>query len=35
MCSLLLHCFNISPPVDEKGVPKKLDVFMGNNLAVS
>ncbi|TFK92459.1 cytochrome P450 [Polyporus arcularius HHB13444] len=34
-CASILHAFTISPPVDEKGVPRKMDVDMGNHLAVS
>ncbi|KAI0714193.1 cytochrome P450 [Cerioporus squamosus] len=34
-CASILHAFAISPPVDERGVPQKLDVDMGNHLAVS
>ncbi|RPD64505.1 cytochrome P450 [Lentinus tigrinus ALCF2SS1-7] len=35
VCASILHTFIISPPVDEAGVPRKLDVNMGSNLAVS
>ncbi|KAI0741720.1 cytochrome P450 [Daedaleopsis nitida] len=35
MCALILHTLDIKPPIDEKGVPKKLDVYMGSALAVS
>lgn len=35
MCALILHTLEIRPPVDEKGVPQKLDVYMGSALAVS
>nr|ANC28040.1 cytochrome P450 [Polyporus umbellatus] len=34
-CASILHTFNISPPLDMEGRPTKLDVWMGNDMAVS
>ena len=34
-CATILHTFNISPPLDENGKPRVLDVYMGSALAVS
>ena len=34
-CASILHTFTIRPPVDKDGIPQKLDVNMGNDLAVS
>ena len=34
-CASMLHTLSFSPPLDEHGKPKELDVYMGSALAVS